>query len=177
MKKVLLLVILSNICFAQIIDTLQFDVGKQDGFQRIRLLDNVGNIQKVWTTNWKKDGVCTKEYTEYSKKDIRKYKIDSTFDGKKRLIILERKIGDTIEGERYEFDKKGSLIRKDVSIQQNMDYVIFQKWFENEWTYLAIIDGNPPVRISISASEFIGAEKTLNSKAKKLGLSIIKIDE
>lgn len=175
MKKLFLVLLFAQICLGQKVDTLQYDVGKQDGFQRIRLLDKKGNIQKVWSTNWKEEGVKKKQYSEYSKKDIRKFQIDSTFDNNNNLIKLERKIGDTIEGEEYEYDSNGQINRKEISIHLKNDYIIFQKWYDEDWVYSAIVDGHPPKRISIEENEFIEAENVFNSRAKKLGLPILNV--
>lgn len=167
--KYLFILIFSQICFPQIMDTVG---SKVDGYQRIRELDKKGNIRKVWTMVWNEE-VYSKEYSEYDKNNHYLLRIDSTFDYSNRLKKLERHLGESLENERYEYDRNGKIISEDISIFKNSTYLIYQKWFDGGWNYSLLVDGDPPERERLNEDGFLEAKRIYNKKVKKSGLNII----
>jgi hypothetical protein len=153
-----------NITYSQKIDTLQFDIGKEGGFRRIRELDLNDVIRKVWITNWRENEIIEKSFSQYDSNGKEITDVDSIFDSNNNLIEFDRKIGETIEGDHQEFDKYGTLIRRDISLHINGQYIIFQKYYNDGWSYRSIIDGDPPDYIPINEERFEEAVKIYNDR-------------
>jgi hypothetical protein len=153
-----------NIGYSQKYDTIQFDIGKEGGFRRIRELSLNNEMRKVWITNWKENGIIEKSFSQYNSNNQKITDIDSVFDNSGNLIEIERKIGETIEGDHQEYDKDGRLVGRSISLYINDKYIIFQKYYNNGWSYRSIIDGTPPDYIIINEERFEEAIKIYNDR-------------
>lgn len=161
----IILITTINYSFSQTFDTVAYDVGKEGGFKRIRELNTKGELRKVWTTDWTTDGLIKKGYYQFNTNNERVTSIDSVFDKHDNVIRIERKIGDTIEGDNQEFDNSEQLIRRDISLFINNKFLVFQKYkIDGEWNYRTIVDGNPPDYIPINKERFEEAVKIYNDR-------------
>jgi hypothetical protein len=157
--------------FAQKRDTLQTDVGNPGGFCRIREFHPNGKFSKVWFTDWNKDGSVTKSFSQYNRQGIRIVNADSTFAARGNLLKVQRKLGDTIEGEETEFDSYGNVSTKRISIYYEGKYVIFIRAYNASAPFYAVVDGNPPQRMQINPEGFFEAERIFNEKVFKHSIS------
>lgn len=153
-----------TVVFSQTFDTVQVDNGKPGGILRIRELNAKGQIKKVWSTFWSDDGY-KKSFSQYNSSNQRVTSLDSMFNTHDILIGIERKIGNTIEGDKQEFDNAGNLIRRDISLFINNKFLVFQKYLENgNWSYRTIVDGNPPDYIPVNKERFDEVVKIYNDR-------------
>lgn len=153
-----------TVTFCQKMDTVQLDIGKPGGFLRIRELTTKGQIRKVWSTFWTEDG-HKKSFSQYNSSNQKVTSLDSMFNNFDILVGIERKIGNTIEGDKQEFDDSGQLISRYISLYIDGKYLVFQKYMENgAWTYRTIVDGNPPDYIPINKERFDEAVKIYNDR-------------
>lgn len=150
----ILLSMTMTVTFCQQMDTVQLDIGKPGRFSRIRELTTKGQIRKVWSTFWTEDG-HQKLFSQYNSSNRKVTSLDSMFNNSDILVGIERKLSNTIEGDKQEFDDSGHLISRDLSLYINGKYLVFQKYMDNgAWIYRTIVDRNPPDYIPINKERF-----------------------
>ncbi|MBT4929532.1 MAG: hypothetical protein HN728_04410 [Flavobacteriales bacterium] len=143
-----------SICLAQEADTLQFDVGQPDGFQRIREFHTNGQFKKVTITSWKKNGNQETSFSEYNAEGERISEKAFTYNAGGAMIKSARQIADGIESDEQFFNSKGKLLRRKISIYVDNKYCVFEKSRYATWTFRTLVDGNPPYYEPLTEERF-----------------------
>ncbi len=165
MKPILLILMLvTSICYTQTIDTISGDVGKPGGYQRIREKDSQGNIRKVWFTTWQDKGITSREYSEYDLNRNLLSTTESKYNNQGNLIEVTRHRGNTNDAEELAFTSDGNILRKYISLNVDGNFIVYRKDFDGVWRYTAVIDGKPPKPTIISEEEFSQAENIFDRR-------------